>query len=149
VEFTQELSSSSVLFCSVLSFSLYSHYIHNLPSRMSECGSCLHSVLGRTGLGIVLGIVLFFSELVGLISRCCCCSALLWIVFSAAAVAGGTLCPVENKTDSLRTLLCFLLLLLLDCAFAANAKEFVCESVPLASSTAKLLCMVISSILEE
>ncbi len=40
----------------------------------------------------------------------------------------GLLVHCEKKTDSLRTLLCFLLLLLLHCAFAATAKEFVCES---------------------
>jgi hypothetical protein len=68
-----------LLFCSLSLLSLYSHYIHNLPSRMSECGSYLHSVLRQNSSRNCPGnlsweFVLFFSELVGLTTaRCCCC----------------------------------------------------------------------------
>ncbi len=62
---------------------------------MSECGSYLHTVLGRTGLRIVLGIVLFFSELFpveGLLLF-----SVPLICLSAAAVAGGTSCPLREE----------------------------------------------------
>ncbi len=94
---------------------------------MSECGSCLQSVLSRTGLGIALRIVLFFSGLVRLKARCCC-SAFLWFVCPPLLSPVERLVRCEKKTDSLRTLLCFLLWVLLECAFVATAKESVCES---------------------
>ncbi len=87
-------------FCSVLFFflslslSLFPLYIQPPVQNVRMW----HSVLGRTGLGIVLGIVLVFSELVRLKARCCCCYFSVPLVcLSAAAVAGGTSCPLREE----------------------------------------------------
>ncbi len=163
MESTPELSSSSsgsVLFSLslFLSLSLYSHYIHNLPCRMSECGSYLHSVLGRTGLGIVLGIVLFFSELVGFKARCCscccCCSAEFGLFVRRCCRRWDFLSTARRKR--IRFARCSAFCCCCCCCCTAHLQRLqrnLCVRVSLASlviqSTAKLLCIVISSILEE